>query len=92
MPQDWRDANITPLFKKGLRTLASNYRPISLTRQVMKILERILSDHIWEFLHIRMILSAVTSTAFGQAVLVSHSYYNVCTTELAILTKKSLLT
>ena len=51
MPQDWRDANITPLFKKGFRTLASNYRPISLTSQVVKILERILSDHIWDLLH-----------------------------------------
>ena len=31
VPQDWRDANIVPLFKKNERHLASNYRPVSLT-------------------------------------------------------------
>jgi hypothetical protein len=28
VPQDWRDANIVPLFKKDERHLASNYRPV----------------------------------------------------------------
>ena len=32
-------------------TLASNYRPISLSSQVGTILEQILSDHIWDLLH-----------------------------------------
>jgi hypothetical protein len=26
VPQDWRDANMTPLFKKGSRSIATNYR------------------------------------------------------------------
>ena len=30
VPQDWRDANITPLFKKGSRLSPNNYRPVSL--------------------------------------------------------------
>ena len=31
VPEDWRSANITPVFKKGDRFKASNYRPVSLT-------------------------------------------------------------
>ncbi len=31
LPEDWRKANIAPIFKKGDRHLASNYRPVSLT-------------------------------------------------------------
>ena len=27
MPQDWKDANVTPLHKKGSRTDCNNYRP-----------------------------------------------------------------
>ncbi len=29
IPQDWRLANVTPIFKKGSKKLASNYCPIS---------------------------------------------------------------
>ena len=45
-PQDWRDANITPLFKKGSRVVPNNYRPVSLTSQAVKILERIIYDEL----------------------------------------------
>ena len=31
LPSDWRDTNISPVFKKGDRHLAENYRPVSLT-------------------------------------------------------------
>ena len=46
LPLDWRTANITPIFKKGSRTKAENYRPISLTSIVCKILESIIRDNI----------------------------------------------
>jgi hypothetical protein len=38
VPSDWKKALITPLFKKGERNVASNYRPVSLTSVVSKIL------------------------------------------------------
>ena len=39
IPQDWRwQTYVTPIFKKGSKKLASNYRPISLTSQVCKIM------------------------------------------------------
>ena len=50
VPQDWRDANVTPLHKKGSRQIRSNYRPVSLTSQVVKVLERIVYDKMLETL------------------------------------------
>ena len=41
VPQDWCDANVTPLFKKGSRSIATNYRPVSLTSQIVKLFERL---------------------------------------------------
>ena len=46
MPQDWRNALIVPIFKNGCRSQPSNYRPISLTCIVCKILEHIISTNI----------------------------------------------
>ena len=46
LPMDWRDANISPVFKKGDRHQAENYRPVSLTSISCKLLEHILCSHI----------------------------------------------
>ena len=43
-------ANITPLFKKGSRKKPENYRPVSLTSVVCKLLETLIRDHMVEFL------------------------------------------
>eukprot|EP00061_Rhincodon_typus_P003667 g20667.t1 len=42
VPEDWRLANVVPLFKKGNRDNPGNYRPVSLTSVVGKLLEKIL--------------------------------------------------
>ena len=39
VPSEWKKANITPLFKKGSRNKPENYRPVSLTSVVCKLLE-----------------------------------------------------
>ena len=56
-PTDWRSANVTPIHKKGDRTEPSNYRPVSLTSQVCKILESMVRKHILEHLAENNILS-----------------------------------
>ena len=50
VPSLWKCANVTPIFKKGNKCEAGNYRPISLTSVVIKILERIIKDKITSFL------------------------------------------
>ena len=42
LPDDWLSANVSPIFKKGDRGLASNYRPDSLTCVCCKLMEHIL--------------------------------------------------
>ena len=46
VPNDWRQANITPVFKKGERFKASNYRPVSLTCICSKLLEHIVVSNM----------------------------------------------
>ena len=46
LPRDWRDANISPVFKKDDRNAAVNYRPVSLTSVSCKILEHIIVKHL----------------------------------------------
>ena len=48
VPQDWRDAHVTPLHKKGSRTKCNNYRPVSLTSQICKLMERLIFDSLWQ--------------------------------------------
>ena len=45
LPLDWRNANVTPVFKKGDRHLAENYKPVSLTSVSCKIMEHIICSH-----------------------------------------------
>uniref|UniRef100_A0A4W3J856 Reverse transcriptase domain-containing protein n=1 Tax=Callorhinchus milii TaxID=7868 RepID=A0A4W3J856_CALMI len=46
VPIDWKIANVTPLFKEGGRENRENYRPVSLTSVVGKILESLIKDVI----------------------------------------------
>ena len=49
LPDDWRSANIVPVFKKGKKSLESNYRPISLTCVACKIMEHIITSNIMNY-------------------------------------------
>jgi hypothetical protein len=40
LPKDWRDVNISSIFKKGDKHLPENYRPVSLTSVPCKLLSR----------------------------------------------------
>jgi hypothetical protein len=48
IPEDWKHANIVPIFKKGDRSKPSNYRPVSLTPVASKILEHIIVSQIMD--------------------------------------------
>jgi hypothetical protein len=46
IPEDWKNANIVSIFRKGDRSKPSNYRPVSLTPVASKILEHIIVSQI----------------------------------------------
>ena len=46
LPNDWKDADVLTLFKKGDPCLPTNYRPISLTCTLSKTMERIIRDNV----------------------------------------------
>ena len=48
IPEEWRDAEVTPLFKKGSKADPANYRPVSLTVIVGKLMERLVKDALME--------------------------------------------
>jgi hypothetical protein len=50
IPEDWKNANVTAIFKKGAKSSLGNYRPVSLTSNICKIMERIIKDDIVNFL------------------------------------------
>ena len=50
VPFEWKEANIISLFKKGSRNKSENYRPVSLTSVICKLLERLIKDHMVDFL------------------------------------------
>ncbi|KAK4822331.1 hypothetical protein QYF61_013030 [Mycteria americana] len=41
VPVDWRSANVTPIYKKGQKDDPGNYRPVSLTPVLEKVVEQI---------------------------------------------------
>ena len=46
LPQEWKHANVTAIYKKGQRTIPNNYRPVSLTCILCKVLESIIRDAV----------------------------------------------
>ncbi|CAM4661225.1 unnamed protein product [Lepidochelys kempii] len=46
VPNDWKIANVTPIFKKGSRGDPGNYRPVSLTSVPGKLVETIVKNKI----------------------------------------------
>ena len=50
VPDDWRQANVAPIYKKGEKYDPANYRPVSLTCICCKTLEHILVSKIMQHL------------------------------------------
>ena len=46
LPEEWKHANISAIFKKGKKTTPKNYRPVSLTSVICKIMESLIRDEV----------------------------------------------
>ena len=57
VPSEWKTALITPIHKKGSKTDANNYRPISILPVVSKILEKAVQQQLMDHLESNNLLS-----------------------------------
>jgi len=46
LPADWKRAIVVPVHKEGDRSLATNFRPVSLTSAVCKPLEHVIASYL----------------------------------------------
>ena len=67
LPIDCTEAIISPVYNKGNVHLASNYRPVSLTCVLSKVMEHIICKHILNHLDTHS-----TSTVFAKHILVNY--------------------
>ena len=50
LPHIWKEANVSPIFKKGDKSYPANYRPISLIYVLCKVLEHIVASNLTKHL------------------------------------------
>ena len=50
-PDVWKQANVTPIFKKDDKQLVNNYRPISLLPICGKLFEKVIFNQLYEYLN-----------------------------------------
>ena len=60
-PDIWKEANVTPIFKKDDPSIASNYRPISLLSAVGKVMEKVIHKHMFNFFKDHEIITSLQS-------------------------------
>ena len=57
IPRDWKDAVVVPIYKNGRKDVSQNYRPVSLTCIVSKMMERLIRDSVLDYLMLHRLLS-----------------------------------
>ena len=68
VPDDWRQTNVAPVFKKGEKFDIANYRPVSLTCICCKTLEHIIVSNINKHLALESILADCHKINVGSEV------------------------
>ena len=61
IPDEWRDANITAIHKRGSRAKLEKYRGVSLTSVVGKLLERMVKNEIMFILRTTVLLNTLST-------------------------------
>ena len=61
VPAIWKQANITPIFKKNDVSDLTNYRPISLLSSIGKVLEKLVHKRIFNFFRDNQVITTLQS-------------------------------
>ena len=61
IPNDWKLAKVYPIHKGKDKTNPNNYRPISIISSAAKVMEKVIYDQLYEYLHARQLLSKYQS-------------------------------
>ena len=80
-PHSWKEANVSPIFKKDNRSLPSNYRPISLLCQAGKVMERCIHKHLYNYVLSNHILTPLQSgfvSGDSTTFQLLHTYHMFC--------------
>ena len=59
VPQAWKEANATPVFKKDDPSDCKNYWPISLLSTLGKVMEKIVHKHVFNFLNANSVITSL---------------------------------
>ncbi len=57
VPTLWRSADVVPIFKKGNTREGSNYRPVSLTCTMCRVMESVIKSQVLSFLYLHRLIS-----------------------------------
>ena len=80
-PSSWKEANVTPIYKKEDKSQPSNYRPISLLSIVGKTMERCVHKHLYNYMVTNQLLTPLQSgfrecdSTTNQLL---HTYHTIC--------------
>ena len=91
-PVCWKIAHVTPIFKTGDPTDPANYRPISITSVVSKILERIIHTQIYQYVIINNLISHNQSGFIKSDSCVNRLFYFVQKVNEALNNKMQVAT
>ena len=77
----WKEANVSPIYKKGCGSLSSNYRPISLLCQAGKAMERCIHKYLYNYIVPNQILTPHQSgfvPSVSTTCQLLHTYHMFC--------------
>lgn len=80
-PSTWKDASITPIYKKDAKSSPSNYRPISLLDPLGKVMERCIHKHIYNYISENRLLTPFQSGFIpndSTTYQLLHTYHTFC--------------
>ena len=80
-PSQWKLAHVIPIYKKGDKSMPSNYRPISLLSVFGKLFERLILKYLHNYFHFNKLLNIYQSgftPGHSTSLQLIEIYHNIC--------------